>query len=192
MLSEEIQFIKEKLGNEIKKNRLKANLSQKKLSELSSVSKANISLLERSKTQYTIDSFIKIISVLDRVRRKKSPKINVGLVYKNLYKFGRKKKCNSIERTIAKCLELPIELIRSSSMEIELVKARFYGFWMMREFASESTKNIGERYNRDHSTVSVGIKRLGYWLETNDPLARDFHNIRKEVGRRLNYEIKVS
>jgi chromosomal replication initiation ATPase DnaA len=173
------------MGKEIQKNRKRAGLTYKKLCGKSGIKTGDtISRLEKGNENYTMDTFIRVSTAIDRslgIYRK----IGARSTYKYLKRYNTEQKCDIIEKTVARCLGLLVDSIRSEMRNVEFVRARFYGFKLMRELTGESCSNIGKRYNRDHSTVVAGIRRLNNWIETRDYLAKLYPEVEEEARNGL-------
>lgn len=65
-----------------------------------------------------------------------------------------------IERAISTVSGVPIEAIRGTSRDAAIVSARHAVWYATRVYAGYSLPRIGEIYDRDHTTIMNGIRRI--------------------------------
>lgn len=69
-----------------------------------------------------------------------------------------------------------------SSRIRNLVRARHVAMFLLREVAGESFAGIGHRFNRHHSSVLHAVEKVRAQLESDEDLANDIRQIRRELG----------
>ncbi len=79
---------------------------------------------------------------------------------------------DAIVEAVCKCYEISYEQLSSKSRKKDLVLARNTAFFLARKHTPLSLKDIGERFNRKHSTVLKGITNLEIEMSKQTPLGR--------------------
>jgi chromosomal replication initiator protein len=81
-------------------------------------------------------------------------------VLKNYARETQATNMNTIIEHICRSFELPISKLRSKSRKKQVVTARNAAFYLARKHTSLSLKDIGQHFNRRHSTVLKGITSM--------------------------------
>jgi chromosomal replication initiator protein len=74
---------------------------------------------------------------------------------------------NQIIRFVCEVFELPLAKLKSQSRKRQVVMARNTAFYLARKYTDLSLKDIGQHFNRRHSTVLKGITCLEREMQRN-------------------------
>lgn len=83
----------------------------------------------------------------------------------------------SIAEFVCRTFELPLQKLRSKSRKKQVVLARNTAFYLARKYTELSLKDIGEHFNRRHSTVLKGITNVEREISRDSTLGRQVTQI---------------
>lgn len=84
---------------------------------------------------------------------------------------------------ICSSFELSPQQLKSKSRQRQIVLARNMAFFMARHHTELSLKDIGDRFNRKHSTVLKGIANVEREMNLDTPLGRQLSSTMKMIDR---------
>jgi hypothetical protein len=73
-------------------------------------------------------------------------------------------------------------ILLGPSRRAQYVQARFIAFHLCRQLLGLSLPYIGHRFNRDHSTVLSGLKKIGRLLRMQPDLAQEVTELIEQLG----------
>jgi len=86
--------------------------------------------------------------------------------------------------------DLQYDYYFKKSRKVELVKARHLAMYFAKEYTETSLKKLGRKFNKDHSTIIHGIKRIKNGIKNNgryEPdISKDVKNIKKIIHTRIS------
>ncbi len=86
-----------------------------------------------------------------------------------------------IIQSVCRVFDLPREKICSKSRKKQHVLARNLAFYLARKYTGHSLKEIGQRFNRRHSTVLKGVANVEKEVNTDTPLGRQLKDAASRV-----------
>lgn len=89
----------------------------------------------------------------------------------------------NITNFVCSTFELVLDKLRSKSRKQQVVLARNTAFYLARKHTNLSLKDIGEHFNRRHSTVIKGITNLEREISRDSSLGRQLAIIEDKMGR---------
>lgn len=89
----------------------------------------------------------------------------------------------SIANFVCKTFELPVHKLRSKSRKKQVVLARNTAFYLARKYTDLSLKDIGEHFNRRHSTVLKGITNVEREISRDSTLGRQVAQISDRLAK---------
>ncbi|MGM0425591.1 MAG: chromosomal replication initiator protein DnaA, partial [Thermodesulfobacteriota bacterium] len=106
--------------------------------------------------------------------------ITQNLAQEVLQNYSQEKQTQSMEsiaQFVCKAFELPVQKLRSKSRKKQVVLARNTAFYLARKYTELSLKDIGEHFNRRHSTVLKGITNVEKEISRDSSLGRQVAQI---------------
>lgn len=82
-----------------------------------------------------------------------------------------------IERVVVSIFGIGIKQLHSRSRKREIVYARFMCWYILKKYWGMTYKRIGGYYVKDHATVMNGVKKAGWFLESDGSFRRKFHSV---------------
>lgn len=101
--------------------------------------------------------------------------ISLEMAWEILDNYATKEARCSVERIvefICSSFELTRQQLKSKSRQRQVVLARNMAFYLTRQYTDLSLKDIGDRFNRKHSTVLKGIANVEQQMGLETPLGR--------------------
>lgn len=86
-----------------------------------------------------------------------------------------------IIQSVCRVFDLPREKICSKSRKKQHVLARNLAYYLARKYTGHSLKEIGQRFNRRHSTVLKGVANVEKEVNTDTPLGRQLKDAASRV-----------
>jgi len=87
----------------------------------------------------------------------------------------------NIQKLVADYFDIPVEDLRKKSRKREVVVARQLSMYFAKEFTSESLKNIGEFFAKDHSTVLYSHKAVRDMIDTDTGFKDTVEKLKRQV-----------
>lgn len=103
-------------------------------------------------------------------------------VIRHYAKDGLKPDIDNIIGHICRSFSIPLEQLRSKSKRQEIVHARNTAFYLARMHTNLSLQDIGDRFNRRHSTVIKGISNVESELHRETSLGRQLKRVIDKVS----------
>lgn len=131
-------------------------------------------MLEYAQTMHEIQIFSTIIADMKQpdLKRKLSEEPDSAIL-------------DMIIEICAKAFYLPEATLTHKTREGNAPAARQTIFWLARKYTKMSLKPIGQRLNRDHSTVVHGVDKINDLLDTNDKHSVTIRYAESELHRML-------
>ena len=82
--------------------------------------------------------------------------------------------------------DLQYDYYFKKSRKVELVKARHLAMYFAKEYTETSLKKLGRKFNKDHSTIIHGIKRIKNGIKYEPDVSKDVKNIKKIIHTRIS------
>tara|TARA_R110000782_G_scaffold119867_2_gene210674 strand:- start:4624 stop:5226 length:603 start_codon:yes stop_codon:yes gene_type:complete len=82
--------------------------------------------------------------------------------------------------------DLKYDYYFKKSRKVELVKARHLAMYFAKEYTETSLKKLGRKFNKDHSTIIHGIKRIKNGIKYEPDVSKDVKNIKKIIHTRIS------
>ena len=86
----------------------------------------------------------------------------------------------SIRRVVQKEFNLTTNEMVGRQRARNISFPRFIGYWLSRQLTHSSLPEIARVYNRDHTTIINGVKRVNEWEDTNPEWWDKAQEIREE------------
>ncbi len=103
-------------------------------------------------------------------------------VLENYSQAQQKPSLKSISEFVCNTFELPLNKLHSKSRKKQVVLARNTAFYLARKFTDFSLKDIGEHFNRRHSTVLKGITNVEKEISKDSALGRQVTQIADKMN----------
>ena len=113
-------------------------------------------------------------------------KITLDLAWQVLKNYGLEEQSLDLQRImqfVAAAFDLPVEALCSKSRKKQCVLARNTAFYLARKYTDHSLKEIGQKFNRRHSTVLKGIARVEREINKQTPLGRQLAKVIERIER---------
>ncbi|WP_289510027.1 chromosomal replication initiator protein DnaA [Desulfovulcanus ferrireducens] len=107
-------------------------------------------------------------------------RISLDLAWQVLKNYGLEEQTFDLKKIIqfvAGAFDLPVEALSSKSRKKQCVLARNTAFYLARKYTDHSLKEIGQQFNRRHSTVLKGIANVEREISKQTPLGRQLAKI---------------
>lgn len=92
----------------------------------------------------------------------------------------------NIQKLVAEYFGIQVEDLRKKSRKREVVVARQLSMYFAKEFTSESLKNIGEYFDKDHSTVLYSHKAVRDMIDTDAGFKDTVDKLKRQVELNLS------
>ncbi len=93
---------------------------------------------------------------------------------------------DNIQRLVSEYFNIPVEDLRKKSRKRDVVVARQLSMYFAKEFTTESLKNIGEYFDKDHSTVLYSHKAVRDMMDTDTGFRETVDKIKRQVELNLH------
>lgn len=94
---------------------------------------------------------------------------------------------------VSDLLSIPIKDIYGIRKNRIVMEARFYTYWLAKNYTMFSYPRIGKALNRDHTTILHGVRKINGLLDSRDDRAVHYcKQLKEELDRRFgNIEEKI-
>ena len=90
--------------------------------------------------------------------------------------------CENLIRLVFHHFNIPFELSKTKSRKREIIICRQFAMYFLRqEFNKLSLQNIGDYFEKDHSTVVYSIKQINDLVEYDFEIKQHHNNIMKRI-----------
>ena len=90
--------------------------------------------------------------------------------------------CEHLIRLVFHHFNIPFELSKTKSRKREIIICRQFAMYFLRqEFHKLSLQNIGDYFEKDHSTVVYSIKQINDLVEFDFEIKKHHNNIMKRI-----------
>lgn len=76
---------------------------------------------------------------------------------------------------------LPTEKALDDSREAEVIKAKYFGMYFMKEELNLSTSDIGRYFNKSHSTVIHALNKMKDYLEIDKSYVAEYEALKSKM-----------
>jgi hypothetical protein len=87
-----------------------------------------------------------------------------------------------IQRAVAKQFNISVDVLTGSQRSAEIVLPRQIGYYLVRRLTTKSTREISRRFNRDHSSISHGVKKIERLMRDDAQVAEHINLIRARLS----------
>jgi len=88
-----------------------------------------------------------------------------------------------VQDAVAKHFGISIQQMRSDCRTYHITRARQIGYYLARECTKFSIEQIALQFNRDHSSLCHGVKKIKAMVDRGDPIKVDIAKINRTLGR---------
>lgn len=107
--------------------------------------------------------------------------------YSKVQDMNLKIKMNKIAKIVCDYYDLPIDVMTSRCRVQRQVKARMVAWYFIRESLACSLKDMGNHFNRDHTSILHGLSVIKNCIDTKSYVYDDLIDIRQIIN---NSDIK--
>jgi chromosomal replication initiator protein len=105
-------------------------------------------------------------------------------VLKDIIPKARTVDIEGVQKECARYYHLTLEDLRSDRRHKQLAHARQVAMYLSRELTAASFPEIARRFNRDHSTVITGCRKIGNAYQASDPVLRkEIEELTRRISR---------
>ncbi len=87
-----------------------------------------------------------------------------------------------IQKEVARYYKVPVEELRGKRRTQEIAHARHVAIYLVRSITLESYPKIGERFDKDHSTIITSDQKITALRETDETLRRELTELQQRLG----------
>ena len=128
-----------------------------------------------------LESCIQNLALKSRLLQQEITSALVREVLQNYNRGQEVPDLNQIIQFVCEVFELPLAKLRSQSRKRQVVMARNTAFYLARKYTDLSLKDIGQHFNRRHSTVLKGITCLEREMQRNSTAGRQLLRIMEKL-----------
>lgn len=88
-----------------------------------------------------------------------------------------------IQAVVAKHFRVNIDVMLSPTRSYLLTLPRQIAIYFARKYTTYSTTQLGQRFDRDHSTILYSCRKIESLINRSDPVVHDINAITRAIGR---------